>query len=236
MKDFVNYAADTLMDSGTHGAPLEDIANPVGNDNGFYGTYGKRFLDILLVLFTIVVIAPVILVCATATALSGGKPFYGHKRVGANGREFSCWKIRSMVVDSDIRLASHLAENSSAREEWTATRKLKNDPRITRFGQFLRKSSLDELPQVLNVLKGEMSIVGPRPVVRDELALYGAKSRAYLEMRPGITGLWQISGRNDVTYQERVAFDQKYRETCSLKVDLAIILQTVKVVLRRTGH
>ena len=141
-----------------------------------------------------------------------------------------------MSAGAQERLQTYLDENPEAREEWEKTRKLKDDPRITRVGRFLRKSSLDELPQIFNVLKGEMSIVGPRPVVKDELALYGRNSHAYLAMRPGITGLWQVSGRNEVNYDDRVAFDKAYCDTCSLQRDLAIILKTFKVVVLRNGH
>lgn len=202
----------------------------------FYQSIGKRALDIFIVLFTLPATLPAILICAFLVALDGRWPFFGHKRVGMNGREFSCWKVRSMSVGAQERLQAYLDESPEARDEWEKNRKLKNDPRITRVGRFLRKSSLDELPQIFNVLKGEMSIVGPRPVVKDELALYGRNSHAYLAMRPGITGLWQVSGRNQVDYDDRIAFDKAYRETCSLKHDLAIIFKTFKVVLVRNGH
>ncbi len=208
----------------------------VPTHGSFYQSVGKRILDIFIVLFTLPFTLPAILICAFLVALDGRWPFFGHKRVGMNGREFPCWKVRSMSAGAQERLQAYLDENPEARDEWEKTRKLKDDPRITRVGRFLRKSSLDELPQIFNVLKGEMSIVGPRPVVKDELALYGRNSHAYLAMRPGITGLWQVSGRNEVDYDDRVAFDKAYRETCSLKRDLAIILKTFKVVVVRNGH
>ena len=226
---------DTLPDMETDNDTQTGFSRPLSGDRRLYTVFGKRALDIFIVVFTIVLTLPVVLVCAAVAALDGQWPFFGHKRVGVNGREFQCWKVRSMSAGSELRLKAHIEADPAARDEWAKTRKLKNDPRVTRFGRFLRKSSLDELPQILNVLKGEMSIVGPRPVVRDELALYGMNRRDYLEMRPGITGLWQVSGRNDVSYDERVAFDQEYRDTFSLKRDVSIILQTFRVVLTFRG-
>lgn len=224
-------ALDNDMTYGNH--PRVARVKPPEN---FYKSIGKRALDIFIVIFTLPFTLPAIMICAFLVALDGRWPFFGHKRVGMNGREFPCWKVRSMSAGAQERLQAYLDENPEARDEWEKTRKLKDDPRITRVGRFLRKSSLDELPQIFNVLKGEMSIVGPRPVVKDELALYGRNSHAYLAMRPGITGLWQVSGRNEVDYDDRVAFDIAYRETCSLKRDLAIILKTFKVVVVRNGH
>lgn len=212
------------------------LSRPGAEKKSFYSRFGKRILDLSIIVATCWLTLPVIAICALITALDGKSPFFGHKRVGQNGREFRCWKVRSMVADAEARLQAYLDADPVARVEWEATRKLKDDPRITRFGRFLRKSSLDELPQIFNVLKGEMSIVGPRPVVRDELALYGHKRWAYLEMRPGITGLWQVSGRNEVSYDERVAFDKEYRDSFSFTRDLGIILNTFRVVLVRNGH
>lgn len=236
MKDLVSLASESLLDMETESDAKTAFHRSVGRRRTLYTVFGKRALDIFIVVFTIILLLPVILVCAAVTALDGHWPFFGHKRVGVNGRQFRCWKVRSMLADSELHLKAHIETDPAARDEWAKTRKLKNDPRITRFGRFLRKSSLDELPQILNVLKGEMSIVGPRPVVRDELALYGKNQRAYLEMRPGITGLWQVSGRNDVSYDERIAFDQEYSDTFSLKRDVSIILQTFRVVLMFRGR
>lgn len=235
MKDFQSLTdASLVMEIDSVGQT--GSSRPSGSSQTFYAVFGKRALDIFIAVSTIVITLPVILFCAAVTALDGQWPFFGHKRVGLNGREFRCWKVRSMVADSEMHLAAHLESDAAARDEWARSRKLKNDPRITRFGMFLRKSSLDELPQILNVLMGEMSIVGPRPVVRDELQLYGSNRRAYLKMRPGITGLWQVSGRNGVSYDDRVGFDQEYSETYSLRRDLTIILQTFRVVVTRNGH
>lgn len=202
-----------------------------------YRALGKRALDLFIVICTVWFTIPVIFICAAITALDGHCPFFGHKRVGRRGQEFRCWKIRSMVVDSAALLEELLAADPAARAEWDATQKLKKDPRITRIGRFLRKSSLDELPQIFNILKGEMSIVGPRPVLLVELDRYGEKGRkAYLDMLPGITGMWQVSGRNDVSYEERVALDLQYHAVKSLKQDILIILRTFGVVLMRNGH
>ena len=235
MKDFISAEQDAQLASYDIPSPRSRSTNG-GTLCVTYGLLGKRALDLIVVIGAILLIIPIICSCAMIIALDGGAPFYGHKRVGRNGREFKCWKIRSMVVDSQSCLMAYLDANPDARQEWEATRKLANDPRITRFGRFLRKSSLDELPQLLNVLCGQMSIVGPRPVPRDELVLYGAGAQAYLDLRPGITGLWQVSGRNGVSYATRVALDQEYHKICSLKIDLAIIIKTFGVVWSRSGQ
>jgi exopolysaccharide production protein ExoY len=165
----------------------------------------------------------------------GGSVIYGHRRVGRNGDVFRCWKFRTMVENGDEVLAAYLAANPSEREEWNATRKLQNDPRVTRVGAVLRKLSLDELPQIVNILRGEMSFVGPRPVVKDELELYGNAAPFYLRSRPGLTGLWQVSGRNDVSYGTRVAFDRYYVENWSFTSDIKILVLTVPAVFSSRG-
>lgn len=165
----------------------------------------------------------------------GGPGLYGHVRVGRGGVPFPCLKFRTMVVDSDTVLARVLEENPTAAIEWKATRKLTNDPRITPVGHFLRRTSIDELPQLLNVLRGEMSLVGPRPVVEAELAYYGTDACYYRAVRPGITGLWQISGRSDTTYGERVALDARYVRTWSFFGDMVILLKTLPAVLMQKG-
>lgn len=170
------------------------------------------------------------------TTRDGGPGFFGHRRIGRNGEVFRCWKIRTMVVDAEARLAEHLASDPEAAAEWERDHKLRDDPRITRLGAFLRATSLDELPQIWNVLKGEMSFVGPRPVVRDEMRKYGAARTAYLAMKPGITGLWQVSGRNDVSYDERVAMDVEYVSSVSLLTDVRLILLTGLSIVDRTGR
>jgi lipopolysaccharide/colanic/teichoic acid biosynthesis glycosyltransferase len=152
-----------------------------------------------------------------------------------DGKAFKCWKIRTMVHDAETRLRAHLKADPEAAAEWDRDRKLTNDPRITRLGQFLRRTSLDELPQIWNVLRGEMSFVGPRPIVRSELQKYGSFRGAYKTMKPGITGLWQVSGRNDVSYDERVKMDVEYMNNVSFLLDVQIILGTAGAVLSRTG-
>jgi lipopolysaccharide/colanic/teichoic acid biosynthesis glycosyltransferase len=196
----------------------------------------KRALDILGAGALLLLCSPVFLVLALLVKRDGGPAFYAHQRVGRGGRSFGCLKFRSMVVDSDRRLAMLLERDPVARIEWDATRKLKNDPRVTWVGRFLRATSLDELPQLINVLKGDMSLVGPRPVIAAELAAYyGQAAKHYLSVRPGITGPWQISGRNDVSYAQRVALDVQYATQPSLWTDIKILLRTPVAVLARRG-
>lgn len=196
----------------------------------------KRSFDIVGSLAGLVLLSPLFLMVALLVKLSDNGPiFYGHKRIGRGGRIFSCLKFRTMVVDGERVLAAYLATNPEANAEWIATRKLRNDPRVTRVGQVLRKLSLDELPQILNILQGDMSLVGPRPVVRDELEIYGSAAVYYLKSRPGLTGLWQVSGRNDVSYDTRVAFDRHYVENWSMFQDIRIIFKTVPAVWMSRG-
>ena len=196
----------------------------------------KRAMDILGAGALLLLALPVFLVLAALVKMDGGKAFYAHERVGRGGRLFGCLKFRSMVADSDRRLAALLASDPAARAEWDATRKLKNDPRVTAVGRFLRASSLDELPQLLNVLKGEMSLVGPRPVQASELAaFYGPAAQHYMAVRPGITGPWQVSGRSDTSYAQRVALDVAYVAHPSILNDVKILLRTPVAVLGRRG-
>ncbi|SDI80339.1 Sugar transferase involved in LPS biosynthesis (colanic, teichoic acid) [Salipiger marinus] len=201
-----------------------------------YTRFGKRALDLTLAIAMLPLLLPVITVLWLLTRRDGGPGFFGHRRVGRNGKSFRCWKIRTMVVDAEAKLQQHLADNPEAAAEWARDHKLTNDPRITRIGNFLRRTSLDELPQIWNVLKGEMSFVGPRPVTRVEMKKYGFYRTAYLSMRPGITGLWQVSGRNDVSYDERVRMDVQYLSDASLANDLKLILGTGMAVLGSTGR
>ncbi len=197
----------------------------------------KRMMDIVLSLILLVIASPVFLLLMLMVAAGDGPVFFVHRRIGLGGREFGCFKFRTMRVDADAALARLLAEDADARCEWHATRKLKNDPRVTTAGRFLRKTSLDEVPQLLNVLRGEMSLVGPRPVVRDELDRHyvGGAAEEYLSVRPGLTGLWQVSGRSDTGYDERVALDCAYVRSLSLATDLHLLLRTVIVLLRPRG-
>lgn len=195
----------------------------------------KRGFDILVSLSILVAAMPLLLWIALRVKSSGGAIFYGHKRRGQHNREFACYKFRTMAPNADQLLQELLANDPSAREEWERDFKLKNDPRITPIGRFLRRTSLDELPQLWNVLKGDMSLVGPRPIVAAELERYGTQVEYYLEAKPGITGLWQISGRNDITYDTRVYLDAWYVKNWSLFNDIVILIRTVKVVFRPEG-
>lgn len=199
------------------------------------GTW-KRCFDICGALAGLIALSPLLLMLAAMVKLSdGGSVFYRHGRIGRNGKVFDCLKFRTMVPNGDEVLSAYLAEDAEAREEWLATRKLKHDPRVTRLGTVLRRLSLDELPQILNILQGDMSIVGPRPVVKKELELYGKAASYYLNSRPGLTGLWQISGRNDVSYDQRVAYDMHYVENWSIAFDVKIILRTLPAVCMARG-
>jgi Undecaprenyl-phosphate galactose phosphotransferase WbaP len=195
----------------------------------------KRLLDIAGSLTLLVVLAPLLAYLYWEIRRGGAAPIFGHVRVGLHGREFRCLKFRTMVPDADDVLKKLLDTDPGARAEWERDFKLKDDPRITPVGHFLRRTSLDELPQLWNVLKGEMSLVGPRPILEEELGRYGDQVDYYLEVRPGITGLWQISGRNNTGYEDRVALDSWYVRNWSLWYDLVILVKTVSVVLRREG-
>lgn len=196
----------------------------------------KRALDILGAGIGLVLLSPFFLIVALMVRADGGPAFFAHQRVGRGGKLFGCLKFRSMVIDSQARLEALLANDPAARAEWEATRKLKNDPRITRIGRFLRSTSLDELPQLINVLRGEMSLVGPRPVQEAEIdRYYGASAAHYMAVRPGITGLWQVSGRSETSYESRVALDVAYVSRPSMIADLTILLRTPVAVLSRRG-
>lgn len=193
-------------------------------------------LNQLLALMLLALFSPLIALIAFFIWKQDGAPvLYAHYRVGKNGRLFRCMKFRSMLRNSEQVLAALLRDDPVARAEWERDHKLTTDPRITPIGRFLRKSSLDELPQLLNVLRGEMSLVGPRPITVAELTRYGRVRWHYLSVRPGLTGLWQVSGRNNTTYEERVALDQRYVEQRSLWLDACILVKTVRVVLLREG-
>jgi Undecaprenyl-phosphate galactose phosphotransferase WbaP len=196
----------------------------------------KRALDIIGAGVGLLLLAPFFLIVALMVRADGGPAFFAHQRVGRGGKLFGCLKFRSMVIDSQARLETLLANDPAARAEWEATRKLKNDPRITRIGRFLRSTSLDELPQLINVLRGEMSLVGPRPVQEAEIdRYYGASAAHYMAVRPGITGLWQVSGRSETSYESRVALDVAYVSRPSLLADISILLRTPVAVLSRRG-
>lgn len=203
--------------------------------NQFYKRHGKRGLDVCLALLMAVPVASVVALLWVLARLDGGTGFYGHKRVGRNGRMFTCWKIRTMRPDAEAQLQDLLNLDAAARAEWTKGRKITDDPRVTVLGRLLRKTSLDELPQLWNVLIGDMSLVGPRPVPLNELRLYGSHSNFYLKLRPGITGLWQVSGRNAVDYDTRINMDVRYASGVSVSKDLVILFRTIGCVLKRSG-
>lgn len=196
----------------------------------------KPLLDLLIVFMTLPVALPLGLVLAVLVKLtSGGSALYRHRRIGQYHQPIEVWKFRTMYQDSDQVLEEYLDANPEARMEWAQAHKLKNDPRITPIGRLLRKTSLDEIPQLLNVLAGEMSIVGPRPIVDEERVKYGSYFRTYCYAVPGITGLWQVSGRNDVGYAERVQLDVRYVEKWSLWMEIKILLKTAYVIFHRKG-
>lgn len=228
LQDKPHYRTTPLM-----GAEIQSCQTPI---RAVLGAATKRAIDVAGAVFLVVLLLPLLGSVALLVKLgSTGPIFYGHERVGLAGRSFRCWKFRSMVSDADAALAAHLARFPHARAEWAATRKLRSDPRITPLGEMLRKLSIDELPQLANVIRGEMSLVGPRPVTDGELELYGTSARHYLRVRPGITGLWQVSGRSEMTYVRRVALDRAYVTRCGSAADVAILLRTIPAVLKTHG-
>jgi Undecaprenyl-phosphate galactose phosphotransferase WbaP len=200
-----------------------------------FGALAKRTLDIAGAVTLGIVFSPLMLVIVALTRREGGSVIYLHRRVGQDGKAFGCLKFRTMVPDADQVLRELLERDPELRAEWVRDHKLRNDPRVTPLGRFLRRTSLDELPQIWNVIRGEMSLVGPRPVVREELLRYGRSVRVYLSTKPGITGLWQVTGRNDTDYRRRVALDAYYARNWTLRLDLYILLKTTRVVVRGGG-
>lgn len=210
--------------AGTHSRRLEPV--PLGGR-------AKRILDLVVAVPALIVSAPLMLVVALLVKVTAGGPvLFAHRRMGFNGRPFDCYKFRTMVANAEDVLRDHLANNPQAEQEWRTDRKLLHDPRVTFLGRMLRKSSVDELPQLFNILRGEMSCVGPRPIMADELQQYGAFSSDYLRARPGLTGLWQISGRSSTGYARRVVLDAQYVRNWSLWGDIAILAWTVVAVMR----
>lgn len=205
-------------------------------ETGVQDPDSAQWLDRGLAFFLLLFLAPLLIATAVAIMItSRGPVFFRQSRIGRGGQEFLCYKFRTMEVDAERRLQILLQNDAQARFEWEQDQKLRNDPRITSIGQFLRKSSIDELPQLLNVLLGDMRLVGPRPIVASERQKYGRYFRDYCSVRPGITGLWQVSGRNDVSYRRRVAYDVLYSKRRSLLVDAGILVATVPCVLLRRG-
>jgi len=200
-----------------------------------FARVAKRMMDVLGAAFLLILLSPAIALIALAIRRDGGPVFYAQRRIGRGGQEFGCLKFRSMVMNADAVLRETLARDPRAAAEWAAAQKLRRDPRVTGIGQLLRKSSLDELPQLINVLKGDMSLVGPRPIIAREMARYGDDIAFYTSVRPGLTGLWQVSGRNDTSYGRKVLLDSHYVKNWSLWQDVAILLRTVPAVLLRRG-
>ena len=221
-------AAETLH----HTRP---VSRPAALSKPFtYRTFGKRMLDIALCILGAPFALLLIGVMALLVARDGGSPFYSQQRIGKAGRSYRMWKLRTMVPGADALLEAHLAANADARAEWNKDQKLKSDPRITPLGAILRRASIDELPQIWNVIKGDMSLVGPRPMMPQQQLLY--PGRDYYDLRPGITGSWQVSERNESSFAERAIFDGAYNRKVSLREDLRILGATFRVVLRATGY
>jgi lipopolysaccharide/colanic/teichoic acid biosynthesis glycosyltransferase len=199
------------------------------------GAHSKRIFDVLGALLLGIVLSPFILAIVLMIRLEGRPVLFWHKRIGRNGKAFLCLKFRTMAPDAEQTLRKLLRANPALRDEWTENHKLRDDPRITLTGRFLRQTSLDELPQLWNILRGEMSLVGPRPIVRAELLRYGREAATYLAVKPGLTGLWQVKGRSDTSYRRRVAMDKYYVRNRTVLLDLYVVLATVGVVLKRAG-
>ncbi|MFN3936607.1 MAG: sugar transferase [Gemmobacter sp.] len=222
-------------------APYRAIATPVAQPaplpeaerDSFYARRGKRMLDIALVLASVPLLVPLMLLIAAAVMIDGGRPFFAQTRVGRHGRAYQMWKFRTMRPDAERELSELLAADPAARREWDERQKLKHDPRVTRFGALLRKTSLDELPQLWNVLRGDMSLVGPRPMLPSQQPIY--PGLAYYALRPGLTGPWQVSERNQTSFAARARFDDLYHARLSLGTDIRLLLATLRVVVRGTG-
>ncbi|MCC2611018.1 MULTISPECIES: sugar transferase [Rhizobium/Agrobacterium group] len=218
-------------DASHHASEIRQISASI-----VASTCMKYLMDVTIALIGLLVLSPMIIMLMGSLLILQGRPiFIAHRRIGKNGVMFPCLKFRTMVRNADEVLSRHLNANPSLREEWNATRKLRDDPRITPFGALLRKSSIDELPQLINIIRGEMSLVGPRPIVAGEAELYGIHYSDYIRVRPGLTGLWQVSGRSDMSYSERVQLDARYVAEQSLVGDIAIMLKTIPAVLLSRG-
>lgn len=212
------------------------VVSVSNNLSRWYCRIVKRTFDFVVATLGSLAISPFLIAIACAIKYSSPGPvLYSQKRLGENGKHFRCWKFRSMVPDADIKLKEYLASNPEARKEWDESQKLKNDPRITRIGNFLRRTSLDELPQLWNVITGDMSLVGPRPIIDNEIEKYGIYFNDYKMVRPGMTGLWQTSGRSDISYPRRVRLDAWYIRNWNVWLDISLIVKTVRVLLSRNS-
>lgn len=237
MPDVTIEGAMTLQAKPFEDAPYRPVA-VCGKDRvirqRLYRHYLKRFMDVSLTLMLAPICLSFVLLAAWLIALDGHNPFYSQDRIGKHGRIFRIWKLRTMVHDADRLLEAFLAQHPEAKAEWDATQKLKNDPRITLIGRILRKTSMDELPQLWNVVRGDMSIVGPRPMMVHQKDAYSGS--AYYTLQPGITGLWQVSDRNEGEFVGRVRYDELYNRLISLRTDIWVLMRTVVVVVRCTGY
>lgn len=223
---------DLTDDIGRACAPVGLVNVPA--QAGVYRNYLKRVFDVTFVLLVGVVVLPFVMILALVISLDGRAPFYPSERVGRRGRTFQMLKLRTMVKDADKQLDDYLQMDAQARDEWAETQKLKEDPRITVLGRILRKFSLDELPQLWNVLVGDMSLVGPRPMMPSQRVLY--PGLAYYGLRPGLTGIWQISDRNACSFSKRADFDSEYDQRLSFRTDITLIARTFGAVARGTGY
>ncbi len=238
----VSYVPDTeempVSNMELHRLYSENIIVLTVNNNlsRWYNRFLKRLFDLLASFFGGILISPFMLLIALLIKCdSPGPIFYGHRRIGQNGKRFKCYKFRSMIIDADKELERYLAANPEARKEWEEDYKLKDDPRVTRIGKFLRKSSLDELPQLFNVFVGQMSLVGPRPITKGEATKYGHYYRDYEQVKPGMTGLWQTSGRSNTSYGSRVKLDAWYVRNWNLWLDIGLIVKTIRIVFSKSS-
>ncbi len=218
-------------------APEHPKSRPIGPTLPLRGPYElglKRIFDLVCVLASLPFVVPLIAILALLVSRDGSSPFYCQDRIGRKGRIYRIWKLRTMVADADTMLHDYLSQNPEAAAEWELTQKLKRDPRITPIGAFLRKSSVDELPQLWNVLIGDMSLVGPRPMLPEQESIY--PGLAYYSQRPGITGSWQVSERNECSFAERARFDTDYIANMSFANDMKLLFATMRVVARGTGY
>lgn len=226
--------ADAMPSFNAPGVELQRIGRQAHRTRpDLYERRFKRALDLVLVLCAALPVTLIVAILALAVAVSGHRPFYAQTRLGKGGKPFRMWKIRTMVPEADAILRSHLSADPAARAEWDRNQKLRHDPRIIPLGHVLRRTSLDELPQLFNVLRGEMALVGPRPMLREQSAYYPGTE--YYEMRPGVTGFWQTSERNESSFAQRADYDRSYYHALSAGIDLKVLLRTVVVVARGTG-
>lgn len=237
-KDEIGVDTDIVMNATIEENTIAAKKETTHKQNKIVYRLVKRLMDIIGALVGIIILIPTSIAIYIARKIlkeDNGPMFYEHLRYGKNGKMFRMYKFRSMCVNADKKLKEYLEENEEARKEFTENQKLKDDPRITRIGRILRKTSIDELPQVINILKGDMSFVGPRPVVDKEIDKYGENKEKFLSVKPGLTGYWQVSGRSNTTYEERMNMELYYVDNCSLWLDIKIFLKTFAVVFLKKG-